>query len=72
MKHKKKSRFPLHLDSTPEEWRQKKRQEWKLLVNALRDFEWGAGFTPVGADLHQLQRLVLRMEEDLQGEWVAW
>lgn len=72
MKRDKKLRFPQHLNSTPDEWRQKKRQEWKLVMNALKDFEWGAGFTPANTDFYHIQRLVRRVEEDLQGEWIAW
>ena len=68
----KKPKFPQHLHSTPDEWRQKKRQEWKLVMNALQDFEWGAGYVPVTADLYQLSRLARRIAEDLEGDWIAW
>ena len=65
-------RFPKHLGSTPDEWRRKKRQEWKLVMNALQDFEWGAGYVPVTADLYQLSHLSRRIAEDLEGDWIAW
>jgi hypothetical protein len=69
----KRHRFPsTHLRCTEREWRQKKRQEWKLLVNALNTFQWGAAYTPVHADLHDLEKLARRILEDLEGDWIAW
>lgn len=53
-------------------WRQKKRQEWKLLMNALDTFIYGCAYTPVHADLYELQKLAIRIHEDMQGEWIAW
>lgn len=66
-------RFPAkHLKTTPKAWRQMKRQEWKQVMNALETFYLGCAYTPVSADLHEVQRLVRRMSDDLEGEWIAW
>ena len=68
----KKRRFPKHLGATADEWRQKKRQEWKRLMHALDEYQHGAAYTPNGDDLHALQRCARRIEEDLEGDWIAW
>jgi hypothetical protein len=61
-----------HLGVPVGQWRQKKRQEWKLLMNALSTFTYGCAYTPTHQDLYELQKLAVRIEEDLQGNWVAW
>lgn len=66
------SRIPKHLGCTPEAWRQEKRQQWKLVMNALDDFTRGCAYTPTHHDLFELQKLAKRIKEDLAGEWVAW
>jgi hypothetical protein len=65
-------KFPAHLRTTPKVWRQLKRQQWKLVLNALDDFHNGSAFTPVGHDLYDLQRLAERIRQDLRGPWVNW
>lgn len=67
-----KHRFPKHLETTPKVWRQTKRQEWRAVVNAVNTFHLGTAYTPVGCDFLDLLRLVERMTEDMQGEWIAW
>ena len=69
----KKHNFPTkHLGGTANDWRQKKRQEWKLVVNAVQTFEYGCAYTPTHADLYELQKLARRISEDLEDEWIAW
>ncbi len=61
-----------HLGVPVKQWRQSKRQEWKLLMNALSTFTYGCAYTPVHHDLYELQKLATRIADDLEGEWVAW
>jgi hypothetical protein len=68
----KRHRYPKHLGVPAKVWRQKKRQEWKLLMNALDSFTSGCAYTPVHSDLYELQKLATRIEDDLKGEWIAW
>lgn len=66
-------RFPTkHLCTTPKAWRQGKRQQWKLLMNALDTFKYGCAYTPVFPDLYELEKLAIRIQGDLKGEWIAW
>jgi hypothetical protein len=74
VKTRRKSRykFPKHLRTTPREWRQVKRQQWKQVLNALDTFYTGSAYTPVGHDLHDLKQLATRIGADLRGDWISW
>ena len=65
--------FPAgHLGGTAAEWRQKKRQEWKAVMDALSAFERGAAYTPTGNDIHWIRQHVDQVWDNLQGLWIAW
>lgn len=61
-----------HLGMPFAEWRQKKRQEWAVVMRGLKVFEYGAAYTPAGNDLYELRRAADRIEEALREEWVSW
>lgn len=65
--------FPPHLQSTPEEWRALKRQEWREVQAALQRFTYGCAFVPGSAELYKLAQLAGQIEDMLMAEgWVAW
>jgi hypothetical protein len=64
------TQVPNGWPGTPQEWRQKKRGEWALVMRALDTFGWGAAYVPCGDDLFQLNRAAARITEALDEEWV--
>jgi hypothetical protein len=61
-----------HLRMPIAEWRLKKRQEWRVVMNALALFTYGCGYTPAGNDLYELQRAADRINAALDADWVCW
>lgn len=67
------SEFPKHLQTTPDEWRATKRQEWREVHQALQRFHYGAAYVPCQAQLWKLSRLVEQVTEELERtDWKAW
>jgi hypothetical protein len=66
--------FPADLArSTPEEWRELKRQEWREVMLALETYEFGSGFTPAQAALDRLLLLARQIDQAVTAaDWVAW
>jgi hypothetical protein len=70
---RKRSVFPAHLQTTPQEWRALKRQEWRDTMHALGIYEYGCAYTPASRQLWQLRKLVTQISEELErDDWVAW
>lgn len=68
-----KSVFPPHLQSAPDEWRAKKRQEWREVMFALDRFAYGSAYVPAQAPLYELARLAHQIKEAVDADgWVAW
>ncbi len=61
-----------HLGMTIAEWRFKKRQQWRVLEHALKAFEFGAAYAPVGNDLYTVRQCVDRVSEAMGEDWVCW
>jgi 3-polyprenyl-4-hydroxybenzoate decarboxylase len=61
-----------HLQMPFEEWRTKKRQQWRALMNALDLFTYGSAYTPVGHDLYEMQKAADRIKEAMAEDWVCW
>ena len=61
-----------HLGMPIADWRLKKRQEWRVVMNALSVFDYGCAYTPAGNDLYELQRSANRIAEALDSDWVCW
>jgi len=65
--------FPAHLQSTPKKWRALKRQEWREVMAAFRQFQYGAAYVPAGPMLYKITRLLQEMEEEMnRKDWIAW
>lgn len=60
------------LGMTIEEWRLKKRQEWRAVVTAIEKFTYGCAYTPTGNDFYELTRTSERITETLKDDWVCW
>lgn len=61
-----------HLGMPMADWRTKKRQEWRAVMNALRLFEFGAAYTPAGNDWYVLQKAADRVKESMEDDWICW
>lgn len=61
-----------HLRMTIEDWRLKKRQEWRAVMSALELFTFGSAYTPTGNDLYELQRSADRIARAMKDDWVCW
>lgn len=61
-----------HLQMPIEEWRLKKRQQWRALMNALDLFTYGSAYTPVGHDLYEMQKAADRIKDAMAEDWVCW
>lgn len=68
----KKRRTENHLGMTIEDWRLKKRQQWRAVMHALDAFNWGCAYTPAGNDLCELQKSADRIKEAMADDWVCW
>lgn len=65
--------FPAHLQSTPEEWRALKRQEWREVMAALERFDFGSAYVPMSAERYKLRQLAWQIQDAVMAEgWVAW
>lgn len=70
--HRKKRLTENHLGMTIEDWRLKKRQQWRAVMNALSLFNFGSAYTPTGNDLYELQKSADRINEAMAEDWVCW
>lgn len=61
-----------HLRMSIEDWRAKKRQEWRQVLNALDLFTYGCAYTPAGNDLYEMQKAADRVKESMEEDWVCW
>jgi hypothetical protein len=61
-----------HLGMPIADWRLKKRQQWRVVLNALRLFEFGAAYAPVGNDLYEMRKAADRIMESMEQDWVCW
>ena len=66
----KRLRIELHLGMTLEDWRSKKRGEWKSVMHALDRFGFGCAYTPASNDLHELQRSAQRIADAMDSDWL--
>lgn len=65
--------FPAHIGGTPEEWRNKKRQEWREVMFALDRFNYGSAYVPAQAEFWRLQREAHRIAEAINAQgWNCW
>ena len=72
-KGRKRCVFPPHLQSTPEAWRDLKRQEWREVMAALERFRYGSAFTPEANAQYRLWRLSQQIADAVNAKgWVAW
>ncbi len=71
-RHEKRLATERHLGMTIEDWRVKKRQEWRAVMDAIRRFDFGSAYTPVGHDLFDVHRAVNRINDTLDVDWVCW
>ena len=65
-------RTERHLGMPWDQWRQKKRQEWKDILNAIDRFNVGCAYTPAHRELYEVQRIMRRITEDMAHDWVSW
>jgi hypothetical protein len=68
----KRTRTERHLRMSIEDWRAKKRQEWRTVMSALDLFAYGSAYTPAGNDLYELQKAADRIREAMVEDWVCW
>lgn len=61
-----------HLGMPWAEWQTKKRQEWRAVMSALCQFEWGSAYTPAGGDLYAIHRAANRIKDAMAKDWVSW
>lgn len=61
-----------HLRMTIEDWRLKKRQEWRAVKHAVSLFDFGSAYTPAGNDLYEIQKAVKRISESMDADWICW
>lgn len=64
--------FPAHLSSTPQEWRNLKRTEWKEVMQAISRYQHGCAYAPAGNALYHLGKLAQQIDEALEGDWIVW
>ena len=69
---RKRLRTEAHLGMPFDEWRLKKRQQWKAVINALDLFTYGCAYTPAGNDLFEMQKAADRINEIMAVDWVSW
>lgn len=69
---RRRSVFPPHLSSSPDEWRALKRQEWLSVAHALDRFRYGAAYVPAGRQVWEISQLADQITEAMQGDWIAW
>lgn len=55
-----------------EDWRAKKRQEWKEVVRALDRFRFGCAYTPISDEVYHMDRAVARANEAMSEDWICW
>lgn len=70
--HEARLRTESHLRMTIEDWRIKKRQEWRTVMSALQLFSYGSAYTPASHDLYVLQHAADRIRETMEEDWVCW
>jgi hypothetical protein len=61
-----------HLGMPIAEWRLKKRQQWRAVMNAMSLFTYGCAYTPAGNDLYEMQKAADRINDAMQADWVCW
>lgn len=61
-----------HLGMPIAEWRLKKRQQWRTVMNAINLFAYGSAYTPTGNDFYELQKSADRIKESMSDDWVCW
>lgn len=73
-----KRKLPAHIPGTVEQWRRRKRREFRKVLQALNEFRAGVAYTPayVGVENNRfvnrwdrLEREVQWMREQLRGNW---
>ena len=67
-----KREFPSHLGTTPEEWRNKKRTEWREVMQAIERYEYGSAYTPANSALYHLHKLAYQISDALEPTWEVW
>lgn len=61
-----------HLQMSVEDWRTRKRQQWRVILNAVDLFTYGSAYTPVGADLYEMTKAMNRISVEMEDDWVCW
>jgi hypothetical protein len=64
-----KRKLPSHIPGTVEQWRRRKRREWRAVVKAIQPFTHGCVYTPALAPFDELRRNRDAITSLLQGNW---